>query len=81
MKYLYMAVTADEYELPVVIGTRQEVARATGLLPDTLTAMTSPSHKNRNGNRKFKIIKIEGDEIDERPCETTRRNSAERSPR
>lgn len=61
--FLYMAVTADRYELPLIVGTRQEVAAFASIRPESLTVMIRRL-KNGETSGKFchvKYIKIEVD--------------------
>lgn len=56
MKKLYMAVTADKYELPLIVGTAKEVAAYGGI---TTSGMSSMISNGRNGKvNKFKYVKI-----------------------
>lgn len=77
---LYMVVTSDKYELPIALGTAQEVANYLGVLRKTVYEQACGTHQARcNGKiTKRKIIKIE---LEEDPCElsckTASRNSAE----
>ena len=77
---LYMVVTSDKYELPLAIGSAQEIADYLGVLRKTVYEQACGTHQARcNGKiTKRKIIKIE---LEEDPCElsckTASRNSAE----
>lgn len=52
-KYLYMAVTADEYELPLVVTeTLQEMSEITGRATRDISVMCSRSKRYRDGPPK-----------------------------
>lgn len=53
---IYMAVTADELELPLYVGSANELATWAGISKDALYSNIS---KGRSGKQKgFKLIKV-----------------------
>lgn len=65
---LYMVTTADAYELPLAIGTADEIAEFLGIKQASLYAAVSPSRDSRyacryGGRNNVRIFKI--DDIDE----------------
>lgn len=67
---MYMAVTNDEIELPVVVAeTRDEFARLCGHNKDLLSQMASRKHAScRVHGESVKIVrvKLEGDDVEKR---------------
>lgn len=54
---LYMAVTADKYELPLFVGNVKEVATWAGITENNLHSQIS---KHMSGkNRGYKFVKVE----------------------
>lgn len=55
---IYMAVTADEYELPIDFSSNlKKLAERTGV---SASSISSCIYKNRSGkNRGFKFVKVE----------------------
>ena len=59
---LYMVVTADEYELPLFVGTSKEVSKFLGIKQTSLyTYMSRPRSKNYGVRDNIKIVKVEVD--------------------
>lgn len=55
---MYMAVTADKYELPVAIGeTASELARTLGV--STNSILSSITKKQSGKCRKMKYVKVD----------------------
>ena len=54
---LYMAVTADEYELPLIIGSAEEVARFGGVTK--YTVLSSITRKCSGKQKGFKYTWVE----------------------
>lgn len=54
---IYMAVTADELELPLFVGFAQEVAEWAGINVATLYGMISHKKSGKRSGRKF--VKVE----------------------
>ena len=58
-KYLYIAHTMDEYELPIAVAdSPTQLARMLGVKPDTVISAVSRQKKNCI-NRKYKKIQLE----------------------
>lgn len=57
-KYLWMAVTADEYELPLYVAdTARELAEQYGVTPITVITYARRFHDGRqNGYRYVKVL-------------------------
>ena len=64
MQYIWMAVTADEYELPLYVAdTRKELADKLGLRPCTIaTAIKANCDGSISGRRYIKL------EVDDESC-------------
>lgn len=62
MKYLYMAVTPDKYELPLVVTeTLRELSFILGTKENNLSSSLS---RKRSGKKKgYKIVKVKMEEI------------------
>ncbi len=62
MSYYYMAVTPDEYELPIAVAeSNKQLSEMIGVSSNSISSNISRGCSGRN--RGFKIIKIEkGDE-------------------
>lgn len=58
---IYMAVTSDRFELPISVGTAQQVAESLGIKKSSVQEMACKSHSNRcSGERSgYRIIKIQ----------------------
>lgn len=54
---LYMAVTPDEFELPIFVGTSTEVAELADISLSTLYGMVSKGRSGKVSGRKF--VKVE----------------------
>lgn len=60
MKYLYMLVTKDKYELPLAVaGTRKELGQMLGVSPITIANSITRSRKS---GRKCKYVRVEYEE-------------------
>lgn len=54
---IYIAVTADKYELPLFVGNGREVAAWAGITENNLHSQVS---KHKSGkNRGYKFVKVE----------------------
>lgn len=64
MKYLWLAVTPDKYELPLCVEeTSGKLAKRLGIKPDSVI---SAAHKNRSGKTTGrKIVKVKYEELEE----------------
>lgn len=61
MKYLYMAVTPDKYELPLAVEeTITELASKLGERRDNLSSNLSKKRSGKNKGYKIVKVKIEG---------------------
>ena len=60
---LYMAVTADKYELPLCVGTAREVAAFCGINMDNFYSQVSKTAQGKISGKlcKRKLIKVEVD--------------------
>ena len=65
---LYMVITGDEFELPLMIGSAQEVADYLGVTRKTVYEQSTEYHQKRCTGKikKRKIIKIE---LEDEACE------------
>lgn len=61
---MYMAVTTDEYELPLAIGdTARELGKLVGVSANLIHSSIS---KNQTGkSRKMRFVKVEDSEVEE----------------
>ena len=60
-KYLWLAVTADEYETPLYVAdTARELAEKFGVKPITIISYTSRYHDGRQNG--YKYVKVRNDE-------------------
>ena len=61
---LYMAVTADKYELPLIVeDSISKLAAKTGISVHTIRTSID---RNQSGHRRgFKFVKVEEDELNE----------------
>ena len=56
---LYMAVTADKYELPLIVSeNRKDVAEYAKITVQTLDTALSKCYSGKNGGIKFIILNI-----------------------
>lgn len=63
--YLWMAVTADEYELPICVAdTSRELARMLGISRESMMQMKSRQSKRKNPgrNKGYKVVSFKFDE-------------------
>ena len=79
MKTLYMEVTKDEYELPVVVAeSLSELSRMTGL---SLSGLSHRFHDKLKPGRRSKYVRVEIDEDEgekeERHARTNERTACE----
>lgn len=56
---LYMAVTTDIYELPLIVGTAAEIAKWAGCRADHICRSALYAHKYNGKNKGYKIIKVQ----------------------
>lgn len=59
---LYMAVTADKYELPLVVGTLYQVAEYGGVQLKTVQQSISLKRSGRLNGFKYVRVKVEDDD-------------------
>lgn len=59
---LYMAVTADKYELPLVVGTLYQVAEYGGVQLKTVQQSISQKRSGRMNGFKYVRVKVEDDD-------------------
>ena len=55
---LYMAVTLDDYQLPLFVGTRKEVAGWADLAPDNISMYAGRNLNSYKNNCKFVKVVI-----------------------
>lgn len=53
--FVFMVVSNDEYEIPYVVGTRQEIADFLGIKPETVSS--SMSRGSMCLDTRYKVIK------------------------
>lgn len=59
-KYLYLAVTADKYELPLIVeDSPTALAKRLGMNPIAVTSSISKNKSGRNTGRKLIKVAIE----------------------
>lgn len=54
---LYMAVTADKYELPLVVGTAEDIARFAGI--NRLAVYNYIARKMSGKRNGYKLVSVE----------------------
>ena len=59
---LYMAVTADKYELPLVVGTLYQVAEYGGVQLKTVQQSISLKRSGRMNGFKYVRVNVEDDD-------------------
>lgn len=59
---VYMVATTDQYELPICVGTAQEIADFLGIKIDTVYQYNCPSRGHRRRNKKYQIIRVEAED-------------------
>ena len=59
---LYMAVTADKYELPLVVGTLYQVAEYGGVQVKTVQQSISLKRSGRLNGFKYVRVNVEDDD-------------------
>ena len=59
---LYMVVTADKYELPLVVGTLYQVAKYGGVQLKTVQQSISLKRSGRLNGFKYVRVKVEDDD-------------------
>lgn len=59
MDRIYMAVTADEYELPIAVaGSVQKLATMMGLAKQTVKCGLAPSNDDSGKNKGYKFVRV-----------------------
>lgn len=62
MKYLWLAVTADKYELPIFVeDTAQQLANKLGITSSTVIASVTRNKTGKNIGRKIVRVNIDED--------------------
>lgn len=62
---IYLAITADEYELPLYVTTNaSEMARHYGLNPATVLSAITQNKSGRNTSRKFTSVEVFEDDFE-----------------
>lgn len=56
---LYMAVTLDDYQLPLFVGTRKEVASWADLSPDNVSQYAGCNLNSHKNNCRFVKVVID----------------------
>lgn len=59
---IYMIVTEDKYELPLFVGTVEEVAEKAGCSVNTIYACISHYEHGRNKNTRYRRVILEGED-------------------
>ena len=59
---MYMAVTADKYELPIDFGTSEELSKKFNMPAVTIRTNASRNYNCKNCNYKFISVKIDDKE-------------------
>jgi hypothetical protein len=54
-----MVATTDQYELPICVGTAQEIADFLGVKLSSVYQYNCPSRSCRTRNKKYQIIRVE----------------------
>lgn len=60
-KVIYMAVTPDEYELPMFVGNMKEISAWAGIAENTIRQAISANRTGRKSGRKF--VRTEMDNV------------------
>ena len=67
MSMLYMAVTADEYELPIRIAdSAKEIAEKMGLRPGTVYSMLHEPQRHSGAMCGYRVVRVEIPEEEEK---------------
>jgi hypothetical protein len=62
MKYLWLAVTADKYELPIIVEeSAKQLADKLGITSSTVIASVSRNNTGKNAGRKIVKVNIDDD--------------------
>lgn len=59
---LYMAVTPDEYELPLDFGTSKELGKKFNISPTTIRSTASRKYNCKDGKYRFVLVELDDDE-------------------
>ena len=66
MRYLWLAVTSDEYELPIFIAdTARELAKKLGLNENSIHSAIAKKNSGRNTGIKIVRVKYKKGDLDE----------------
>lgn len=57
---IYILTEDDEYEIPIVVGTAQEVADYIGTNRQNIFIALSRGQKIRVNHRKYKVFRVKG---------------------
>lgn len=60
---IYIAVEIGKLELPLYVGTRNEIAQWANLTPENISAYCQQKRESLKNNCRFEKIKIENDEV------------------